>query len=74
MSDLGELAGVTWVPTDDLERLVDALDRLLGDGSHRRQLGKQGRDIVADRYDMRRAAADAYAYYAIATEHRRPNR
>jgi glycosyltransferase involved in cell wall biosynthesis len=40
------------VPQRDVPALTDALDRLLGDATGRRQMGEAGRDIAIDRFDV----------------------
>lgn len=52
MHELGDDAGVTWVPVDDADALGTAVATLLDDPTRRRELGARGRALVETRWNM----------------------
>lgn len=61
MGELGDEAGVTWIPVDDPDALAAAVIDLLGDPERRQRLGLLARRFVERRFDMSVHAARWFA-------------
>jgi glycosyltransferase involved in cell wall biosynthesis len=59
-------------PPKDPEALALAMARLMGDGPLRERLGRQGRNLVVEKYSLERMAARVEAVYDGATERPQP--